>query len=340
MNSELAPRPRFQLNDRAQRLADLVVDRAAALRVECTQFPSGGRLVDCGSSATGGIQAGLLLAQICMADLATVSLVPAQSNVASAASAADSGAIAGHCGNLPLVCVQTDNPLEACILSQYAGWALQLPGYFAMASGPMRVLAKKEPILQHLGWQEPAHCAVGVLETKHLPSEEVLQYVAETCQTAPGSVTLLSARTKSLAGMVQVVARSIETALHKLHEIGFDLTRVISGFGSAPLPPCAVNDMSAIGRTNDSILYGSHVHLWVRGDDDTLRDFGARTPSSSSPAYGEPFLKIFEASGRDFYKIDKMLFSPAKLSLHNVDSGVSHAFGELNPTLLRRSFSE
>ena len=67
---------------------------------------------------------------------------------------------------------------------------------------------------------------------------------------------------------MQIAARVVETALHKLHELDFDVRRVVAGFGSCPLPPVAGDDMEAIGRTNDAMLYGGQVHLTVEADDD------------------------------------------------------------------------
>ncbi|GIS45902.1 MAG: hypothetical protein Ct9H90mP18_02340 [Gammaproteobacteria bacterium] len=43
--------------------------------------------------------------------------------------------------------------------------------------------------------------------------------------------------------------------MHKLHEIGFPLDKVIDGFGSALFPP-APDFLIGMGRTNDAILYG------------------------------------------------------------------------------------
>ncbi|HEV3023547.1 MAG TPA: methenyltetrahydromethanopterin cyclohydrolase, partial [Pirellulales bacterium] len=151
---------------------------------------------------------------------------------------------------------------------------------------------------------------------------------------------LLAARTASQAGTVQIVARSVETALHKLHELGFDLTRVESGWGVAPLPPPAADDLAGIGRTNDAILYGALVTLWVRGDDTSLESVGPRVPSSASPDHGEPFARIFERYDRDFYKIDPLLFSPAVVTLANLDSGHSFRFGRQLPDVIGRSFKD
>jgi methenyltetrahydromethanopterin cyclohydrolase len=141
-----------------------------------------------------------------------------------------------------------------------------------------------------------------------------------------------------MAGNYQVTARSVETALHKLYELGFDVNRIRSAHGTAPLPPVAQNDLQGIGRTNDSILYGGRVTLWVCGDDESLVDIVQKVPSCSSAAYGKPFLEIFEAAGKDFYKIDPLLFSPAQIVIHNMDTGRVHHAGRIAPDILRQSF--
>ncbi len=152
-------------------------------------------------------------------------------------------------------------------------------------------------------------------------------------------MTLLAAPTASLAGGLQVVARSVETALHKLAELKFDLTRLVSAHGTAPLPPVADNDLAAIGRTNDAILYGARVVLYVTGDDSSLESIGPQVPSSSSRDYGEPFAAIFARYNNDFYAVDPHLFSPAEVVFQNIETGRVHAFGQLDPGVLIRSFN-
>ncbi len=156
---------------------------------------------------------------------------------------------------------------------------------------------------------------------------------------APTQLILLVARTASLAGTVQVVARTVETCLHKLHEVGFDLSCVQSGYGVAPLPPVAAKDLLGIGRTNDAVLYGGEVTLWVRAEDAQLRELGPGIPSCSSPDYGQPFYRIFERYDHDFYRIDPLLFSPAVVTLVNLSSGRTHRFGRLCPEVIQQSFS-
>jgi methenyltetrahydromethanopterin cyclohydrolase len=137
---------------------------------------------------------------------------------------------------------------------------------------------------------------------------------------------------------VQIAARVVETALHKLHELDFDVRRVVVGFGSCPLPPVAGDDMAAIGRTNDAVLYGGQVHLTVEADDDALRPLVARLPASASSDYGEPFGKVLKNANFDFYAIDPLLFSPAQIRLTNVASGRSFEAGRVDLAVLERSF--
>jgi methenyltetrahydromethanopterin cyclohydrolase len=301
-----------------------LVESAAQMRVAVERGEGGSRLIDCGVDAPGGLEAGIALAEICLAGLGRVRVVPGDRAI----------------WNGPAVVVSTDQPVAACMASQYAGWQIGGEKFFAMGSGPMRAAAGREKIFEQIGYREQAESVIGVLESGKLPPLEVCAHLAADCRVSPENLTLLVARTASLAGTVQVVARSIETALHKMHELGFDLSRVSSGFGAAPLPPVAANDLAGIGRTNDAVLYGGEVTLWLRHDDDVLRELGPRIPSSSSPDFGEPFARIFERYGRDFYKIDPLLFSPAAITLVNLATGRSFRFGETRPDVLRASFGE
>src|SRR4051794_2507968 len=74
------------------------------------------RVIDAGVKAPGSIAAGLAMARICLADLASVSLVPSQ------------------VGGIPLpgVAVNVNMPVAACMASQYAGWKIAQGDYFAM----------------------------------------------------------------------------------------------------------------------------------------------------------------------------------------------------------------
>lgn len=316
----LCSTPAVNLNQHAHTVCQRIITEAERLRVGVSPI-AGATIIDCGINARGGLDAGLALAEVCLSGLGRVALAPF--------CAAWSG---------PAVTVTIDQAVQACMASQYAGWQISVGKYFAMGSGPMRAAAGKEELFDRIGYREMVDQAVGVLETRKLPTPEVVAYVAEACRVPPERLTLLAAPTASQAGTLQIVARSVETALHKLLECGFDLSRVESGYGIAPLPPVAADDLAAIGRTNDAILYGGETTLWVRGDDDSLREIGPRVPSDSSADHGEPFAAIFERYDRDFYRVDPHLFSPAVVTLVNLDTGRTHRFGKLLPDVVRRSF--
>ena len=312
----------MNLNGRALRRVESLLECAEERKVAAHPIEKGGRFIDLGIEVHGGLLAGLDLARVCLADLAEVAIVP--------------GTVGGRA--CPHVQVVTDHPVAACLASQYAGWQVQEGKYFAMGSGPMRAVAAREPIFERIGYREESECVVGVLEARKEPTPAVVAGIAEACRVAPSAVTLLVAPTASVAGGVQIVARSIETSLHKLAELDFDLSRVVAAHGTAPLPPVAANDLAAIGRTNDAILYGARVVLFVNGDDDSLRDVGPRVPSTASRDHGEPFASIFKRYNHDFYAVDPHLFSPAEVVFHNVATGRVHAFGDVAEGVLVRSF--
>ncbi len=311
----------LSLNERSASLADAASADAELLRIAESR-PAGARLLDCGIAAPGGLNAGLALARVCLAGLADVSLAPG-----------DASAL-----GCPVVQVATDHPVAACMASQYAGWQVSAGKFFAMGSGPMRAAYGKEELFDHIPGREKPAVAVGVLETRKLPREDVVNYLAEKLALPAASLTVLAAPASSTAGTLQVVARSLETALHKLYELQFDLTQVASGLGVAPLPPVAADELAAVGRTNDAILYGGRATVWVRCHDDQIAAVGPKVPSSSSPDHGAPFAEIFERYNRDFYKVDPMLFSPAVITFNNLQTGRSHTFGRMEPDVLRRSF--
>ncbi len=319
MDSEVTS---LRMNEAASEIADSMADQADLLRVRTFRLPSGTRVIDAGVEADGGIEAGIALAEICMGGLGNVSCTPLQ--IGSRA----------HAG----LTVWTDHPAVACMASQYAGWAISVDKYFAMGSGPLRAHARVErELFEKLGYEEQADEGVLVLETRALPTDEVAAWVAEKSRLQSLQLTLVVAPTASIAGCVQISARIIETGLHKMETLGFDVRRVVSALGTAPLPPVAKNDLRAIGRTNDCILYGGQARYTIKASDAELETLAEQVPASGSRDYGTPFYEIFQRYGGDFYKIDPLLFSPAEVWLTSTESGRTFHAGRLNPEVLEAS---
>jgi len=122
-----------------------------------------------------------------------------------------------------------------------------------------------------------------------------------------------------------------------LETLGFDVHKVVSGFGTAPVATLSKNDLRGIGRTNDCILYGGQAHYTIRASDDELTTLAASLPATASKDYGVPFYDIFQRYDRDFYKIDPLLFSPAEVWLTSAESGRSFHGGKLAPDILAAS---
>lgn len=315
--------PLMNLNQMALRRCQPLRERSEEFRVGVFHGSGGTCLIDCGVASPGGLACGIVLAEVCMAGLGRVALVPSHPEV----------------GQGWAVQVHTDHPVRACMAAQYAGWQIAAAGFFAMGSGPMRAARGREELFSQIGGTEQADQVVGVLECAQMPDAVICERIARECGVGPDQLTLLVAPTASLAGCIQVVARTVETCLHKMHALGWDLSRIQAGAGVAPLPPVAADDLTGIGRTNDAVLYGGEVTLWVDYPEEWLVKHGPRIPSDASDDHGEPFGRIFSRYEHDFYRIDPLLFSPARVTLINRASGRAHRFGELAPAVLRASFA-
>ena len=318
-NNGLAHVP--SVNSGARAMVEAMLARQSALRIGVSRGTLGELLIDAGARHAGGVEAGLALARICLGGLGHVSLAP------------------GGSARWPWrVCVRSSQPVIACLASQYAGWSLQHDAFFALGSGPGRALARKEPLFAELGYADTCDHAVLVIEGDQPPPPPLVASIAADCGVTPENLTFLYAPTRSLAGSVQVVARVLEVALHKAHELKFPLARIIDGMGVAPLAPPHPDFIAAMGRTNDAIIFAGEVHLFVTGLAADARALAEQLPSRTSRDYGEPFAAIFKRFNGDFYKIDPLLFSPAKVIVTAIDTGESFHAGAIDEGPLEASF--
>jgi methenyltetrahydromethanopterin cyclohydrolase len=317
----------LNINAMTAPLVESLVADAQQLRLGVERLQNGCVVVDAGIRAAGCLEAGRRIAEICLGGIGSVSL-------------SGSGPIEGW----PLsVQVHTTDPVLACLGSQYAGWSLShkeegKKTFNALGSGPGRVLARKEPLLKELDYHDQADATCLVLEVDRFPPPPLCEKIAQDCGIDVANLTLILTPTSSLAGTVQIVARVLEVAMHKAHELKFDLHSIADGFGSAPLPPPAPDFLTAMGRTNDAILFAGRVQLFVNCEDSAAQKLATDLPSSASRDYGRPFAEVFKAYDYDFFKIDPMLFSPARVMVSVLGSGKSYAGGALDKALLAASF--
>jgi methenyltetrahydromethanopterin cyclohydrolase len=318
----------LSVNRLAAPLVERLLSDADAIGLHVRRDDSGACIVDAGIEAPGSIEAGLRIGEICMGGLGRV-------NLRSSSAATE--------GWPSWIEVRSSQPVLACLGSQYAGWSLAASKeetggkkFFSLGSGPARALAVKEKLFETLGYRDQADAGVLVLEVDRAPPNVVIDKLLRDCHLAAEALTLILTPTRSLAGTTQIVARVIEVALHKAHELGFALDRIVEGAGTAPLPSPSADGVEAMGRTNDAILYGGRVHLAVRGDDAAARELARALPSRNSRDHGRSFAEIFKEAGHDFYKIDGALFAPAEVWVSNIDSGSTWHGGATDMALLQR----
>lgn len=282
-------------------------------------------LIDAGCQTPGGVDAGILLTKICMGGLSRI-----------------------HISNeryediiLPAIHVSTDFPAISTLAAQYAGWRISVGDYFAMGSGPARALSlKPKKLYRELNYEDKSEVGILVLETSKEPTEEALAKVANDCKISPEGLRIIYAPTSSVAGSIQISGRIVETGIHKLHELGFDTSQIISGVGFAPIAPIHPKATKAMGRTNDAILYGGVTYYTVDMEsDEELKNTVEKVPSSESKDYGKPFADIFKEAEYDFYKIDPNLFAPATITVNNARTGKTFTAGFINIEVLKESFS-
>lgn len=304
-----------------------LIDDAIPLRILVTKLDNGTTVIDAGIKAFGGLEAGRRISEICLGGLGVVALRASTSTEK----------WSWH------IDVHTSHPVISCLASQYAGWSLThgegKHAFNALGSGPGRAMGSKEELFEELNYHDKADSTCIVIESDELPPVEIADKISQHCGIKPNRLTLILTPTSSLSGGIQVVSRVLETALHKAHTLGFPLKKVIDGAGSAPVCPPSRDFLTAMSRTNDAILFAGQVHLFVMSDDSDAKHLANNLPSSSSKSYGKPFGEIFRDVNHDFYKIDPLLFSPARVSVTSLITGNTFHAGKINEELLNKSFS-
>jgi len=305
------------LNRMATELVDEAIDFAAELTIDVHSLDNEAMVLDFGVDVPGALEAGLLLAEIQTAGLATV-----QSRMDDVADAP-----------VPHVDLSTDHPALALLGSGKAGWELQTDAFQGLGSGPARALVAEEEIYRRIGYQEEFEFAVLALETQQLPDETVAAAVASRADVPESGVFLPVFSTASITGSVIAAARAAELAVFRLSELGYDPLDVLSVSGTAPVDPVANDEPTAMARTNDALAYGGQVHLVV----DELSDEFEHIVSTATEDYDQPFVDIFESVDWEYADLPVELFAPAQVTV-DVRGGDTHVYGQRNEQVLEESF--
>jgi len=305
------------LNRMATELVDEAIDFAEELTIGVHGLTGDAAVLDFGVDRSGAVEAGLLLAEIQTAGLATV-----QASVETL-----EGAPLTH------VELSTDHPALGLLCAGKASWELSVGDFEGLGSGPARALVAEEDIFRRVGYREDADFAVLAVETGRLPGEEVARAVAERAGVPESAVFLPAYATASVTGSVVAASRAAELATLRLAESGYDPTSVLSATGRAPVAPVTDGEEAAMARTTDALVYGGQVHLHLEEPVE-----GPETITSTAAAeHGHPCATVFEAVDWDLTDLPVDFFGPAQVTI-DVLGGETHVVGETRPDVLAESF--
>ena len=316
----------ISVNKKSQELVEDLIKNQDYYRVNVKKGPNGCTLIDAGVNALGNMEAGRVISEICLGGIGRVHILNTLQN---------------H--EWPLtIHVNTNDPVIACLGSQYAGWSLSSKEegskFNALGSGPARALALKEPLFKDINYSDDSDKTCIVMEVDSFPPNDIVEKIANDCKVNAENLTIIITPTSSIAGNIQVVSRVLEVALHKAHELKFPMNEIIEGFGSSPVPPTSPDFLTAMGRTNDAIIFAGITQLLVNTTDEKAEELCNKMPSSTSNDYGKPFANIFRDYEYDFFKIDANLFSPSKVIISNMKTGNTFIAGKIDNELMKKSF--
>ena len=211
-----------------------------------------------------------------------------------------------------------------------------------MASGPGRARAAKEELFQELGYTDSeAFWGFFVLETDRAPPDELIARVAADCGLAPAALTFILTPTTSLAGAVQITARVLEVACTRCTRWASRWRGCATAWAPRPLPPPSPDFLTAMGRTNDAILFGGEVQLFV----DRAGGRGARAGRRScrAPPRATTASRSRGSSrtpGTTSTRSTRCCSARRGCMVTCLDSGRTFAAGRLAPDLLAQSFGD
>lgn len=308
----------FSINENATVYVDELLNKEEEFGVKSYFLENQSTVIDCGVNAPGSFNAGLLYSIVSMGGLGRVSIVPA--------------VIDGI--YLHFAQVWLDQPCIACLGSQKPVWKIKTEGFSGTAFGPARSSAQKpKAIYSAINYSDDAEMAVINIESTTLPTAKEIDAIAKQCSTDPECVVALVARRNSIVGSIATSTRSIEWALNRLYQGGYDTRDIISATSATPIAPLKADDQEFIGSAFDAIAYYGMVSMYSKSASEAFNN----ATSAASKLYGKSFKSLLKDEGGDFSKVDPAMFGPARLIVNGLDGSLNN-YGKLNAALLLSSF--
>lgn len=320
----------LSVNHEALKIVKKVQDYPDFYSVDVTTLSNKATAID---GAKGSYEFGRLVAEICMGGFGSCQFT----NIS----------VKGVF--IPGLLVQTSHPVMALIGSQKADQISikiqkgeKTKKYNYMVSGPFRAKTRLDKTLfDTIKYFDDSEKTVVIFESALIKDENIINEVFTKCRLEPEKTVAIFTPTNSIPGTVQIAARIIKTGIHILREQNFNPHYLKYGMGTTTLAPIAKDILQAMGRTNDSIIYGGKVYLTVdvpKEEEPQMVKLLNNCPSNVSSSYGKPFYDLLHEVNFDFSKVDSKLFAPAILTINNLRTGKTFTAGEVNDDILWRSY--
>lgn len=318
----------LSVNERGLEIISPILDQPQRYGARVEKTPGGATIVDMGNDVDGSWQGAKLFVEASFGGLADVTYAR----------------MAIKDLEVATVDVMVDRPMLAVVACQVGAMRLGNGEFAGLGSGPARAKARTDAWAQRVAYEDPSPYVLVQFQMPDMPAEELLQSVADACNEPLANVTAMVAPTASLVGSVQVAARAFEQCMVALgRNTSFDLESIVFAHARAPIAPVVKDELIAMGRTNDCLVYGGSSFLWVRHPDDEEVRMATETLPFAARAgefYGKGFKEILAAFGRNLYNIPAHMDGPAKMAMTNMLTGRVFVAGEIGIDLLHQSFTE
>ena len=314
----------ISINKHAMKLVRKLLEEAEDIGCKVLKLKNGATVIDMGVEAPGSWQAAKYFTEINMAGLVTCNYFNYDLDEKL---------------SVPAVEIFVDNPILGCLCSQIAGWPLGSGDFAAIGSGPARALAavKEDHCFDLTSYRDNHYEAVLGVQAVDLPDEAMAEKVAAACKVNPENLYLLAHKSASVVATVQVSGRIIEQTINKMIRKGFDLNQIFWPVVTV-VAPVGTDELDAMGKINDSLLYGGASEFWVKSTDEEIQRVLPQLVTKSAKDYGRLFLDLFVEANKDFYQMDLDIHSPAKVQIYNMNTGNVFVDGEIRKDLLKKSF--
>ncbi len=316
----------ISVNEKSVRIAEQIVADPEAYKAKVHRI-RGAYIIDCGVEADGGWESARMVTEILFGGLNQISY----------------GIFPERIGNVYYNCVNVFS--DYTVLQQAAcnisGWELRPGKYAPVLAGPGRTLARKpgDWLEVYSDYQDRYTKAVLTVEKGSIMSEDEVQDLIDAVGIDPQNLYIILAASGSTVCSVEVAARILEQTLHRLREEGFNLDSIVEAHGFCVIPPVAKDDLIAMGRVNDVLMYGGQSTYTVDCEDSEIEAVIDKITCDKSPVYGTMFKEIYQQYGCDFYQVPMQTYSPAKVVIINQRTGRVFTAGEFNLEVLAQSFS-